>query len=188
MLCVFPIYLPPIRNIQRFKSKIIDRFGLVNHLLDGTELSIQLMKSLYYNSEIVKDGVITIDAASVTASIAISNDGTVNGLVNSNNIDIEFVKILKESRHKRLRYITVAFSMFWPCYYDITETNGFYSMFLFDKIFCQKFLSLCISLSMIISENADVHLGASGTHFLKHFFGKVRRLCKVDCSSPKFEY
>lgn len=55
------------------------------------------MKNLNYNSEIVKDGVIAIDGASVATSIAINNDGTANRLINSQNLNSKFSKILKES-------------------------------------------------------------------------------------------
>lgn len=92
------------------------------------------------------------------------------------------------TRQKRLRFITISFLIFWIYFHEITETHGFNLMFLFDKIFCEKFLSLCLSFSIIIAKNTKLHLGALGTHFLEHYFGKVGRLCKMDDSSNKFEY
>lgn len=90
------------------------------------------------------------------------------------------------SRSKRLKYITIAFSLMWIYHHEITEVRNVFPN-VFDKVFCEKFISLSLSFAIVISKNTEIHLGALGTHFLEHYFGKIRRLCKMDDSAPKFE-
>lgn len=49
------------------------------------------------------------------------------------------------------------------------------------------FLSKCISLCIILATPSDLHLGALGTHWLEHYFGLIRRLCKGDDSIDRVE-
>lgn len=48
-------------------------------------------------------------------------------------------------------------------------------MTLYDPIWLKKYMSLTVSLSLILKDNKPVHLGSLGTHFLEHFFGMIRR-------------
>lgn len=100
---------------------------------------------------------------------------------------LESIFTEKISRGKRLKYITISFSLIWILSYEISDSKESKYSCPFDKVFCDKYLSLCISFSILISKNTDIHLGALGTHFLEHFFGKIRRLCKFDDSYSKFE-
>ena len=60
-------------------------------------------------------------------------------------------------------------------------------MAIYDKITCDKAISLCYALSRIIADPRPVHLGALGTHWLEHFFGNVRRLCNRNDCPANFE-
>ena len=59
-------------------------------------------------------------------------------------------------------------------------------MKLYDINFLDKAMSLCYSLSTIICDGRQVHLGALGTYWLEHFFGNVRRKCQNNDSSSSF--
>lgn len=88
------IAIPPIRTLQRFKSKIIREFGLHDHFLDGSIESVEFMINLYSHEKMENNtGIIAIDAA----SIFVFNDGTVKGLMNSYKMDSDFAQIMKES-------------------------------------------------------------------------------------------
>lgn len=91
------------------------------------------------------------------------------------------------SREDRINNLTNAFCMMW-LYFDESKQQGINkSHCIYDTIFCTKFLSLCISLCTIIATPLGVHLGALGTHWLEHYFGQIRRLCKGDDSVDRVE-
>ena len=104
------------------------------------------------------------------------------------------------TRNQRLNYLSQAWAFFW-CYKQ-AYTNSLPSvpaqsaskmkgtnqrMAIYDKITCDKAISLCYALSRIIADPKAVHLGALGTHWLEHFFGNVRRLCNRNDCPGNFE-
>ena len=60
-------------------------------------------------------------------------------------------------------------------------------MQIYDVNTLDKGLSLCYSLSKVISDGRPVHLGSLGTHWLEHFFGNIRRLCARNDCAGNFE-
>ena len=60
-------------------------------------------------------------------------------------------------------------------------------MTLYDPIWLKKYMTLTVSLSLILNDNRPVHLGSLGTHFLEHFFGMIRRFCSGNDSASSFE-
>ena len=60
-------------------------------------------------------------------------------------------------------------------------------MTLFDLIWMKKYMSLTLSLTKVLNDNREIHLGALGTHFLEHFFGMVRRFCHGNDSATSFQ-
>lgn len=93
----------------------------------------------------------------------------------------------KLTRTERLQNITIAFSFMLLYREEIKLQQSPRENCVFDMIFCNKFISLCQSLSVIISNPKAVHLGALGTHWLEHFFGHIRQLCKGDDSVDRVE-
>ena len=105
------------------------------------------------------------------------------------------------TRNERWNYLSQAWAFFW-CYKQ-TYTNSLprslpvqcpskrrgtnQRMAIYDKITCDKAISLCYALSRIIADSRTVHLGALGTHWLEHFFGNVRRLCNRNDCPANFE-
>lgn len=91
------------------------------------------------------------------------------------------------TRAQRLQNITSAFSFMMLYKEEIKLKQSKKENCVFDTIFCNKFISLCQVLSAIISSMKAVHLGALGTHWLEHFFGQIRQLCKGDDSVDRVE-
>ena len=60
-------------------------------------------------------------------------------------------------------------------------------MTLYDIIWMKKYMSLTLSLTKVLNDNREIHLGALGTHFLEHFFGMVRRFCHGNDSASSFQ-
>lgn len=91
------------------------------------------------------------------------------------------------TREKRLAYLSHAFCLMWFYRFEVEQSKVKKKYCIFDKAFIDKFQSLCITLSTVISCPQPVHLGALGTHWLEHYFGKIRRLCKGNDSAQKIE-
>ena len=58
---------------------------------------------------------------------------------------------------------------------------------LFEKKFCQKYLTLSSALANQISCSDCVDLGALGSHRLEHFFGGIRRISRGNDTSEHFQ-
>ena len=101
------------------------------------------------------------------------------------------------TRSERIEALTLGFCILMIYYFEYKDYSGKQSkrrdkgrnklMTLFDPIWIKKYMSLTISLTRVIADRKEVHLGALGTHFLEHFFGMVRRFCKADDSASNFE-
>lgn len=109
---------------------------------------------------------------------------------------IESVMSNDMTRNQRLSYLSLCWAFFWvyKTIYNNCQTSQTSSkmkgknmhMMIYDKNTIDKALSLCYSLSIIISDSRTVHLGALGTHWLEHFFGKIRQLCKRNDTPKNF--
>lgn len=99
----------------------------------------------------------------------------------------ESVFNLELTRTQRLDFLSRAFSLMLIYKNETHLPNVRKSSCVFDSIFINKFLTLCISLNTIIVNPLAVHLGALGTHWLEHFFGKIRRICKRNDSIDRVD-
>ena len=104
------------------------------------------------------------------------------------------------SREQRLNYLSTVWAFLWcyiAAYTEIPpaargqsptrEKGKSEHMQIYDLNSLHKGLSLCFSLSKVISDPRPVHLGALGTHWLEHFFGNIRRLCGKHDGAGNFE-
>ena len=104
------------------------------------------------------------------------------------------------SRQQRLDYLSTAWAFFWCYLVSYTEVaqekrgqtvsrqkGQNPHMQIYDVNTLDKGLSLCYSLSKVISDGRPVHLGSLGTHWLEHFFGRIRRLCARNDCAGNFE-
>lgn len=105
------------------------------------------------------------------------------------------------SKEQRLELLSYGFSIVYIYYIELLQYSSNENQMiqktskakgegkcvtLYEKKFCQKYLTLCSSLSHQISQNGCVDLGALGSHHLEHFFGAIRRVSRGDDSADQF--
>ena len=100
------------------------------------------------------------------------------------------------TRDQRIQYLTIGFCIMVLFYYAVRDNKdenqksdniGNHPFTLFNEDFAKKYIVLAWSLVHPVADGRCVQLGALGTHFLEHFFGKNRRVNNGDDSNRNFE-
>lgn len=85
---------PSYRTAMRYRNKFLKVFNLSDYNFDGSKTSIEFLKETYLDGKPDTKCILTVDAASVTKYVSVSNNGTVKGLLKTTYVEVSYATTL----------------------------------------------------------------------------------------------
>ncbi len=98
---IFPSY----RRTLDYKKKFLDAFQITDDLFDGSIENIIQIIQKFLPSDFDGKAVIMVDAASVTPYVKIHQDGTVDGIIGCDKVDLDEVQKLIADENELCKFI-----------------------------------------------------------------------------------